>query len=89
MRASVLRNRAEFLHDGYRFSFLLSIALVHCCDRIACASAYCPTPPFEIPGGCLLQLTAAAYTFVEEKDVGGREATLLSFSLAQPGRVPA
>ena len=26
---------------------------------------------------CLLQLTAATYTFVEERDVGGREATLL------------
>ena len=31
--------QAERLRDGYRWSFLLSSALIPCCDRNACASA--------------------------------------------------
>ena len=72
MARAVNVDQAERLRDGYQYSFLLSSALIHCCDRHACASVFRPAHPFEI-NACY----AATFISVEERDVGGREATLL------------
>ena len=83
MRA-LLRNRAERLRDGYRYSFLLSSALIHCCDRNACASACCPAHSFEI-NACYIFLLLHTH-LSGERDVGGREATkLCSREVNTPG----
>ena len=67
--------RAERLRDGYRYSFLLSSALIHCCDRKACASAYCPAHSFEINAWCQVQHIAATYTFICRRDGHWREGS--------------
>ena len=81
MRASLLRNRAECLRDGYIgtrsccsvHSFIVVIEM-----RALQPIVQHPRAKYQI-GVCsnLLLLT-----FVEERDVRGREATLLSFSCA-------
>ena len=39
--------QAERLRGSYRYLFLLSSVLIHCCDRNACASTLCAAHSFE------------------------------------------
>ena len=47
MARTVNVDQAERLRGSYRYLFLLSSVLIHCCDRNACASTLCAAHSFE------------------------------------------
>ena len=61
MARAVNVDQAERLRDGYQYSFLLSSALIHCCDRNTCTQPTVQHTRRCVGNKCLLQLAGVSH----------------------------